>query len=109
MPKEGSKIAGQIARKELKSIVNLGVKVGEQNPSNVPQLAERINGWLGEGTGLIKNKAGDPVFISKDGTKRIRFDFNNSHGDRPHMHIEIKINTKWKDATNQHRIYPYQE
>lgn len=58
---------------------------------------------------MIKNKAGDPVFISKNETRRVRFDFNNPPGDKPHMHIETKINSKWKDASSQHRIYPFNE
>jgi hypothetical protein len=55
---------------------------------------------------MFKNKAGDPIFISKDGTRRVRFDFNNSHGIDKHMHIEHKPNTKWKDITKQHWIFP---
>ncbi len=58
---------------------------------------------------MIENKAGDSVFLSNDTTRRVRFDFNNPHGDRPHMHIEKKINSKWKDATSQHRIYPFED
>ncbi len=77
--------------------------------NNVTKLKNHINEWLGKNTKMIKNKHGDPIFLSKDGTRRIRFDFNNSHGDRQHLHIEQKSNNRWRDATNQHRIYPLEE
>ena len=73
------------------------------------QLEKQISDWLGEGTHLMRNKAGDPVFLSKDGLRRIRFDFNNPHGDKLHLHIEHKIGGKWEDASSQHRIYPRNE
>jgi hypothetical protein len=53
---------------------------------------------------MIKNEAGDPVFLAKDGTRRVRFDFNhpaphkNSHG-----HIEELFNGKWNKSGP---IYP---
>ncbi|MCI0382769.1 MAG: tetratricopeptide repeat protein [Chlamydiae bacterium] len=86
---------------KLEEITGLSIQTGE-----VVQLEKRISGWLGEGTKLIRNEAGDPIFISKDGLKRIRFDFNNSHGDKVHLHIEQKLNGRWQDASSQHRIYP---
>jgi tetratricopeptide (TPR) repeat protein len=87
----------------LESVANLetGAKIAE-----VVQLEKNISDWLGEGTKLIRNKAGDPVFLSKDGLKRVRFDFNNPHGDKLHLHIEQKLEGRWQDATSQHRIYP---
>jgi len=81
-----------------------GAKIAE-----VVQLEQRISGWLGEGTQFIRNKAGDPVFLSKDGLRRVRFDFKNPHGDKMHLHIEHKVGGKWKDASSQHRIYPKNE
>jgi hypothetical protein len=77
--------------------------------AEVVQLEQRVSGWLGEGTQFIRNKAGDPVFLSKDGLRRVRFDFKNPHGDRMHLHIEHKVVGKWKDASSQHRIYPKNE
>jgi len=44
----------------------------------------------------ITNKSGDKVFISSDGTRRIRFDINNtSPHNNPHGHVEEFINGKW--------------
>jgi hypothetical protein len=53
---------------------------------------------------MIKNKNGDPIFINKDNTKRIRFDVHNSHGELPHGHVEYFSGTRWKDDTTIHRI-----
>ncbi|WP_202813803.1 hypothetical protein [Defluviitalea phaphyphila] len=45
--------------------------------------------WLGKDAKVITNKSGDKVFISSDGTRRIRFDINNTHPhSNPHGHIE---------------------
>ena len=106
----GTKIAGKtgkVARKELQYVAGEGMQLCQQNRNiKITQLEGKLSEWLGPETKMIKNQAGDPVFLSNNTERRIRFDFNNPHGDRPHMHIEIKINSKWKEATSQHRIYP---
>ena len=72
--------------------------------SEVVQLEKKISEWLGEGTKLIRNEAGDSVFLSKDGMKCVRFDFNypNPHNS-PHAHVEIKVDGKWIKSG---QIYP---
>ena len=55
---------------------------------------------------MIKNKANDPIFMSRDNLRKVRFDFNNPYGDFPHMHLEQKFGNEWIDASIQHRIYP---
>ncbi len=68
-----------------------GAKIAE-----VVQLEKRVSGWLGEGTRFIRNEAGDSVFLSKDGLRRVRFDFKNpSPHHNPHSHVEIKVNGDW--------------
>ncbi len=76
---------------------------GKYSPA---QIEIELSAWLGDEVKMIKNKSADPVFLSKDGQRRIRFDFNNPHGDKVHLHIEEKLDGKWQDATSQHRIYP---
>ncbi len=67
-------------------------------------LLTRLNNWLGIGTKVIKNKAGDPIFLSKDGSKRLRFDFNRpSPHNNPHMHLEELIENDW---VGYGQIYP---
>jgi hypothetical protein len=75
-------------------------------PSNV---AEQAKSWLGREYKIVTNKAGDNVFISQDGMRKIRFDIKNPHGDAPHIHLEIFKNGRWRDAIpGNHRIYPKQ-
>jgi RHS repeat-associated protein len=63
--------------------------------------------YLGTDYRAIVNKAGDRIFMSKDGLRKMRFDIKNTHGDKPHLHIEQYSNGKWRDAIpGTHRIYP---
>jgi hypothetical protein len=73
---------------------------------SVDDAANSARTWLGKDYRTITNKAGDNIFMSKDGLRKMRFDIKNSHGDKPHLHLEQKVNGKWKDAANIHRIYP---
>jgi tetratricopeptide (TPR) repeat protein len=76
-----------------------GAKIAE-----VVRLEKQISEWLGEGTQLIRNKAEDPIFLSKDGLRKVRFDFNRSAPhENPHMHIEQLVNGEWKEIS---RVYP---
>jgi len=68
-------------------------------------VAKQIKDWLKNDYKIITNKRGDKIFMSKDRTKKVRFDIKNSHGDKPHVHFEKTVNGEWVDATNKHRIY----
>jgi hypothetical protein len=98
--------------KEYSAAKNIGQAVKEIQPlrqgfhPKISELEGKVSDWLGKEARVIRNNAGDPVFLSRDETRRLRFDFNNSHGDKPHIHIEKKVNFKWKDASSHHRIYP---
>jgi hypothetical protein len=72
--------------------------------SSLETLNLELQSYLGTGYRTITNKSGDKVFLSKDGTKRVRFDVKNPHGDRPHMHIEKFVDGDFVDATSIHRI-----
>jgi hypothetical protein len=89
-----------LRKKVLNNVVYSGTKTGD----NVAQQAIK---WLGKDYKTITNKAGDKIYMSKDGLRKIRFDIKNSHGDIPHIHLEIFKNGKWYDAIpGIHRIYP---
>ena len=80
--------------------------VNENSSSKVMDAANVVKDWLGENYKSIENKSGDNIFMSEDGTRKIRFDITNSHGDQPHFHLEIFKNGKWRDALDTHRFYP---
>jgi hypothetical protein len=62
----------------------------------VKQVGGQVKQFLGKDARVITNKAGDKVFVSKDGLRRVRFDINrpNPHLN-PHSHVEVKLNGKW--------------
>jgi hypothetical protein len=65
------------------------------NLEKIIRLEGRISDWLGKGTKFIRNEAGDPVFLSKDGLRCVRFDFNKTKPhNNPHAHLEIKVDGK---------------
>ncbi len=75
--------------------------------STVEQAGNFAKSWLGEDATSITNKAGDEIFMSKDGLRKMRFDIKSSQGDLPHVHLEKFVNGKWRDALKGiHRIYP---
>ncbi len=75
------------------------------NSTKLLEAEKAINSYLGEGSQLIKNNAGDPVFLSKDGNRRVRFDFNRPDPhNNPHMHVEKYVNGDWIGSG---QIYPF--
>ena len=54
----------------------------------VEKVSKEVKNFLGPDYKSITNKSQDSIFISKDGLRKIRFDIKNSHGDRPHIHME---------------------
>jgi len=95
----------KIAPSELgKEVLKLKEALKLENPSHIMQLEAQISEWLGEGTKLIRNKADDPIFLSKDGLKRVRFDFKNTDPHQNvHAHLDIKVNGEWEKSG---QIYP---
>ena len=93
---------GFFGRVGRESVANVATKAVNYRVEKMTQVIEE---FLGSDYKFIKNKKGDPLFINRDNTKRIRFDSAYSHGDDPHGHIEIFKDNDWIDFTDQHRIY----
>lgn len=63
---------------------------------DIGNMADDMVGWLGKDAKTITNKAGDKIFLSKDGTRRIRFDINQTTPHKsPHGHVETLQGGKW--------------
>ena len=71
----------------------------------VNDTADKAAKWLRPGSKQIVNKAGDSIFLSEDGLRRMRFDVirTNPHAS-PHAHLEIFSNGRWVGVG---QIYPY--
>lgn len=64
--------------------------------SLVDDTVRMADDWLGPNVRTITNRAGDKVFLSDDGLRRIRFDINNpAPHTSPHAHVEELINGRW--------------
>jgi hypothetical protein len=62
----------------------------------VKAVGDDVTRFLGKDARVITNPAGDTIFLSKDGLRRVRFDINNpSPHLNPHSHVEINVNGKW--------------
>lgn len=70
----------------------------------VEQTAKDIRTWVGQDARLIRNEAGDTILVSKNGTRRVRFDVHRPYPHQsPHAHVEELVNGKWKKSGP---IYP---
>ncbi len=94
-----------IVTKKVKAVGKIGDEIADKFSPQVDKVSDAIQDFLGSGATLKRNKAGDPIFVNADNTKRVRFDAKNPHGDKPHGHVEVKVGKRWKDATSEHRIY----
>ena len=90
-----SKFAGGSGATALAGVLNAAA-TSKYSPQTV-ELGNAIKNWLGEGSRAIPTTKGDTVFISKDGLRRFRTDFNNMRGEVPHIHFQEKVNGKWID------------
>jgi hypothetical protein len=71
---------------------------------NKSMARQAIENFLGPEARVITNSAGDKVFMSKDGLRRVRFDINRPAPHKsPHAHIENLVNGKWQKSGP---IYP---
>lgn len=65
------------------------------SPSQL-ELAKEVAEWLGKDARVIVNKSGDVVFLSADGTRRLRFDFHRTAPQQsPHAHLEELMGGQW--------------
>ncbi len=95
--------AANLADDAGKATTQIAGEAVKEGTSLVDDAAKLATDFLGKDARVITNKAGDKIFVSKDGLRRVRFDINrpNPHKN-PHAHVEEFINGKWQSA----RAYP---
>ena len=85
-------LAGDLFGAAVPGLTGVGKGIKTTN-----ELVDMIMKWLGPGSKLIKNRAGDLVLMSKDNLRKIRFDLNRPWPHRnPHFHVEEFVNGKWR-------------
>ncbi len=94
-----SSMRAQLLRNRL-----IAQEISGGHAAEVVHLEKQISSWLGEGSQLIRNKAGDSIFLSKDGVRKMRFDFIRPAPHKsPHVHLEHLVDGEWKEIS---RVYP---
>ncbi len=72
--------------------------------TKIEDAAKAVEEFLGGQGKIIRNADGDAILMNGD--KKIRFDINDPHGDKPHFHLENQTPSgRWKDAGSAHRYY----
>ena len=106
--KDGVEWATKVGKSadDVTGIIDSTASVGAKSAAKVRQARELVEGYLGPGTVVKTNNAGDKIFLSADGARKVRFDVKNPHGDKPHMHFEKKLPSgRWVDEIDgKHRI-----
>jgi RHS repeat-associated protein len=86
-------LGGKIAQAVGGTVAGLFRSRGADRIERVVAMAQE---WLGDGAQVITNRAGDKIFLSENGTRRIRFDINRPHPHvNPHAHVEELVNGRW--------------
>ncbi|MEZ5345229.1 MAG: RHS repeat-associated core domain-containing protein [Pyrinomonadaceae bacterium] len=82
-------------------------------PISNKELAEGIKEWLGKGARVDRKSGSDLKLVSENNERAIRFDLVKSHGDKPHVNVELwkKRNRcpgdkRMTNVRNDH-VYPY--
>ncbi len=71
-------------------------EAGTAATGRVSQTVSQAADWLGPEARSITNGAGDRIFLSRDGLRRIRVDINRPYPhSSPHAHVEELVDGSW--------------
>lgn len=97
-------IAGAFGGGVSAALLRRCIAPAEEGRELVERTAKDIRAWVGDDARLIRNDAGDTILISKEGTRRVRFDVNRPYPHQsPHAHVEELVNGEWRKSGP---IYP---
>lgn len=65
-----------LAGKSLGTVTKIG-RVAKTGGNLIDDVAKQAKSWLGRDYKVVTNKAGDNIFMSKDGLRKMRFDIKN--------------------------------
>jgi RHS repeat-associated protein len=83
----GGEAAGEFANEAAEEVLEAAPEPPATN--NLDDTVKLIKDYLGEDATVSKPPGGSDLIVrSADGTKQIRFDLVNSHGDAPHINLE---------------------
>lgn len=93
----GTVIRGGLKLTKSGLVLRAGAKSAPRAASTVVDDAVRMaDDWLGPNVRVITNRAGDKVFLSDDGLRRIRFDIKSpAPHSSLHAHVEELVNGRW--------------
>jgi len=88
-----------------------GTRAAEESNAKIRRAADAVEDFLGgKPDRVILNKDRDLTIMK--GNKKFRMDINNPNfkpdrvtPDDPHFHLQEYRNGKWRDATQDHRLY----
>jgi len=93
-------------------IKGIGTAARFASYERVEGVADSVMDFLGPGATRVERTGSDLMLRSSDGTRSIRLDLINSHGDAPHINLEMWQNanrfpgdTRMTQVMNEH-IYP---
>ncbi|MDL2225931.1 hypothetical protein LJC20_07070 [Eubacteriales bacterium OttesenSCG-928-M02] len=97
---------GAVAKRVGNNLAGFGNSGAGNSGAKVKEVSNQAVEWLGDDSRVITNKSGDKVFVSADGTRKVRFDLNNPgpYHQSPHGHVEELINGSWNKSG---QVYPW--
>jgi RHS repeat-associated protein len=104
---DGALAAGELTVAVVSVVVDgaaaLEAAEGLTGRNVIQALGNEIKQFLGDDSRMIVNEAGDKIFVSQNGLRRVQFHFNKTFPhDSPHVHIDVKVGGTWKNT----RFYP---
>ena len=92
----GQRLGEAAAGPEFVVATGVAAETAGTATGRVSQTVSQASEWLGPEARSITNGAGDKIFLSRDGLRRIRVDIKQPYPhSSPHAHVEQLIDGSW--------------